>query len=485
VQQFLLKIDLSGIQHFIFDVPSKGAARELKGRSFYIIALSRICQTFLEQQLNQDLHIVYDGGGNTFAYVQADQTELDEAIDALQAYFAEDEIFPVISYVAVEERSFREQMAALGQSTQSAKYQRKLAFTPSPVEKLDGWRKFTKGLIYAKGFQVSSGHETALTVTRQKISKAGIAFQLTDEDHTFKDRLTNKLPVDEQGDLALFDTIATQAKGAQKLAALKMDVDNLGALFAGKEREDYDTLSQGLKAFFEERLYELTRPAIQGQELYPLFAGGDDLFLIGTWNVILSLAQQINEAFMKYQQTWHQYFAENEKPLTLSAGITIFSPNFPMMRISSLAEEALEEAKSHEGKNRITLFGHALTWKEYEKTQHIAETLIKLIENHGESKGLLTKIANSAIGYEKLQDRAESGQIAFPKVWRLKYYLKDVQSNNRETIESEIFKQYEDALIQAYANNGANGSHMNPQVFPIAARWAELALRNDEAVTEY
>lgn len=34
---YLVKIDLSGIQSFIFDVPADGAARELKGRFFLCV----------------------------------------------------------------------------------------------------------------------------------------------------------------------------------------------------------------------------------------------------------------------------------------------------------------------------------------------------------------------------------------------------------------------------------------------------------------
>jgi len=485
---YLVKIDLSGIQQFIFDVPSKGAARELKGRSFYVIALSEICREFLQQHLNQAFEVVYSGGGNTFAYVKAEEAAVREAIDALQSHFNADDICPVITYTAADDKPFKDQMKKVGQDAQVAKLQRPLDFTPSEVKPVLGWKDFAKGLVVSKGFKLQTTNSSELSVGKEQIAKAGIAFQLTkeipnDQERSFTDKLTNKLPITAAGDLEEFDTIVKQASGAEKLAALKMDVDNLGSLFKDREREAYDQLSKGLSQFFEEELYWLTVDYIDQQKLYPLFAGGDDLFMIGTWDAILALAPAINDRFKVYQQHLHNALSSEQIPINLSAGIIIFSANYPMMRVNSQAEAALDQAKGRANKNSITIFGTALSWDEYQRTKCIAETLMDLINNHGESKSLLQKVSNSAIGYEKLQNKAEQGQLSFPKVWRLKYYLRDVQEQNKAIVEEQIFKQYEDALVKTYVDAN-NTNAMNPQLFPIAARWAELGLRSAETITE-
>jgi len=67
-QQFLLVSgDFSGVQDFIFSVSSKGAAKSLKGRSFYLELLSDIICRFLIQQLDlKEANILYNGGANFY-----------------------------------------------------------------------------------------------------------------------------------------------------------------------------------------------------------------------------------------------------------------------------------------------------------------------------------------------------------------------------------------------------------------------------------
>ncbi len=63
----IIKGDLSGIQEFIFNIPSKGAARMLKARSFFVqviveLAVEKIklfCQ-------NKDFEVINKSGGSFF-----------------------------------------------------------------------------------------------------------------------------------------------------------------------------------------------------------------------------------------------------------------------------------------------------------------------------------------------------------------------------------------------------------------------------------
>jgi len=75
----LIHGDVSGIQDFIFNIPSKGAAKSLKGRSVYIQFLSDVIVRFLLDKLKLDsTHLLYNGGGNFFIlspYYQQDVFE--------------------------------------------------------------------------------------------------------------------------------------------------------------------------------------------------------------------------------------------------------------------------------------------------------------------------------------------------------------------------------------------------------------------------
>ena len=68
--RYFLKGDVSGIQEFIFNVKSKGAARALKGRSFFIQVLSLIGMEMVKQELAKDqvIHEFYNGGGDFYLF---------------------------------------------------------------------------------------------------------------------------------------------------------------------------------------------------------------------------------------------------------------------------------------------------------------------------------------------------------------------------------------------------------------------------------
>ncbi|NLY74348.1 MAG: type III-A CRISPR-associated protein Cas10/Csm1 [Firmicutes bacterium] len=63
----LINGDVSGIQDFIFNIPSKGAAKTLKGHSVYISLLTDALTRYLTRQLNlKEANILYNGGGNFY-----------------------------------------------------------------------------------------------------------------------------------------------------------------------------------------------------------------------------------------------------------------------------------------------------------------------------------------------------------------------------------------------------------------------------------
>lgn len=87
-------------------------------------------------------------------------------------------------------------------------------------------------------------------------------------------------------------------------------------------------------------------------KVYIVFAGGDDLFLLGPWEEVIDAAQRIHRDFRDY--------TGNSDHLTISAGITYFKPTFPIRRFAHLTSEAIEAAK--EPKDALSLFGEVLHW---------------------------------------------------------------------------------------------------------------------------
>lgn len=154
------------------------------------------------------------------------------------------------------------------------------------------------------------------------------------------------------------EELADQSQGVRRIAVCRMDVDNLGhAFISGFEQENeadpvkrmhYVTLSRTsafsrqMSLFFKCYINSI----LEGLQVSIVYAGGDDVFLVGAWNDILEAAQRIQSNFTAFSCG----------ALTLSAGIGIFDSHHPI-RLSAEETAELEESAKHlPGKNAVALF---------------------------------------------------------------------------------------------------------------------------------
>jgi len=164
-------------------------------------------------------------------------------------------------------------------------------------------------------------------------------------------------------------------KGVEALGILKADVDNLGLLFSCGFREGRQTLSRlatlsrQLNNFFSIFLPHFLKTDNRFQDTYTVFAGGDDLFLLGPWNRIIALTELLNKEFRRY--------VCNNEDITISAGISVHKPGEPVMTIAESAKHALALSKNKPGKNSITIFGETVTWDDFGKLEEIKDTMQK------------------------------------------------------------------------------------------------------------
>lgn len=149
-------------------------------------------------------------------------------------------------------------------------------------------------------------------------------------------------------------------KGIEALGVLKADVDNLGLIFAcGIKRLSLSrlaTLSRQMNNYFSIYLPYLLSTKDEFIDIYTIFAGGDDLFLIGPWNRSIDFASFLNESFSKY--------VCNNNNITISAGISVNKPGEPIRSISEMSEDALKKSKNNE-RNSITVFNETVKWEEF------------------------------------------------------------------------------------------------------------------------
>jgi CRISPR-associated protein Csm1 len=175
--------------------------------------------------------------------------------------------------------------------------------------------------------------------------------------------LANRAPFDKHGGVLEFSEIAERSQGAAYLGLLKADVDHLGLVFRrglakGMSISRLATLSSMIDLFFTGWvgwLGDQTAKRIGHSEnpFYTMYAGGDDLLVIGPWDAAIAFAEDLREHF--------QRFCCSNPNLTLSAAVECIKPHFPVRRFAGLLVDAIESAKEA-GRNRVRVFGTTVPW---------------------------------------------------------------------------------------------------------------------------
>jgi len=166
--------------------------------------------------------------------------------------------------------------------------------------------------------------------------------------------------------------------GMERIAVLRMDVDNLGKIFSQAVPENERTfsrmasISRNLNYFFKGYINYILAGRCEGsidlaernwkekgRMLSVVYSGGDDLFLIGHWLDIIESAYDICNFFKKFT---------GNKFLTISGGIAINNENYPVYQFANDADRFEKCAKSS-SKNAIAFFDDekAVSWNSFPK----------------------------------------------------------------------------------------------------------------------
>lgn len=475
----LISGDISGIQDFIYTIPSKGALKTLRGRSLYIdLLLEEFIDEYLEQIGLSRANVLYSGGGH-FYILAPNIEDTKKAIDKLQAkmnrWLMENIGINLYLAIGIAECSANNLMKSEAQGNLFAIVNKKLKDDKTiryskdedfleyifNVEKEEDTAKKECNICHNlvdKLWKYNSDEEIAcefclnlyklgqdiltqdlvFVISEEKID-GGIKILGKDKDlymyavniediDMFKGKilriysknnlLENDLAIrlyladysakNENDEVMTFDDLAKSSckidKGIKRLGVLRLDIDDLGIAFSSgfvsdKDKiEDnlryatlsrYADLSKDISMFFKVAINKICAGDLIGcvdfeekafnifgiakapkRKVNIIYAGGDDLFLVGAWDEVLEVAIDINRAFKQFT---------NGK-LTLSAGMAMFSPTYPISKMAEIAGLLVQMSKNRKDKNSIALFGmetnlkangqleckHIYTWADFE-----------------------------------------------------------------------------------------------------------------------
>ena len=472
--------DLSGIQRFLYNISSKKAAVSLKGRSYYLRQLmENVCADIkraVEANGAKAVEVIYCSGGkfylltdNTPQIVQAVETCAKEAKQKLWEEH-KGQLGLNISHVAFNENpdGTVDCQDALGQKPG---YLWKIANAEFAHQKS---QKF-KGLLtdsYLKFFDPIpvGGKPKVCAVTGIELPNCvRMVSESEDEEMYVLPSVYEQIKEGEK--LRLQEGFKTfeEYAGSTDLGVLRMDVDGLGKRFiVGFDSiAQYRAFSKRLVDFFEEETRNIQQEPDFKPYLNIIYAGGDDLFVVGRWDKVIDFAERIR------QETNNRFGNDG---ISISGGIAVVQPKFPISKAAELAGDAENAAKQFRNgeKNAFHMLGKTISWdQEFDYVKSFKQQFVSLIENYDLSKGILHKLMlYSSIADRNKVLRKEGKPEDFSYIWHISYYLTRYikRYENNQTV-CDFCRSLRDREID-YRNG------RNLELIALATRWVELELKD-------
>lgn len=536
VRWLLVCGDFSGIQKFIYNLTNKGAAKGLRGRSFYVGYFCRICADYLLRELGLTrASLLYNSGGKFYLLLPAHlKDRLFELRGQVNSWLLDrfgGDVFFGLGLAEVSANMFhqgemdsawktaagsleKDRMTQFRDLMTQEFFEPQTEFDPTrscPVcgsremedeercevcralERVGSWLKDTDALLTVRGAESidrmrdkPGGNryldfpnldtrlfflhiDTLKSLGDLKGIEAECVFLNRWADRAFSDLPLpdcavstlyvgkwdpkRQVKTGENGEPVPwdFDDYAEHAAGIGRLGILRMDVDNLGMAFIRglrfPERESVSvngvkkkgwgavvlengvperksmasisrmvTLSRQLNHFFSGYV-----PGLLEEDRFDrcqvIYAGGDDLFIIGSWDQLPDLAKTIRTEF--------QAFCCGNPDFTISGGLTLQRGRYPIYKGAKRAGEAEKQAKEvrqtwgkarhRMHKDSFCFLGVPVVWEDMGR----AEIIKALFEAEMEqNRGLMSFLAQMTAGNKVLANSVSRRKNLPPaKAW--------------------------------------------------------------------
>lgn len=566
--------DISGVQDFIYTITAKGAAKGLRGRSFYLQLLTEAVVRFILRELGLPVtNLLYTGGGHFYLLAPfGAEEELDEiraqvsrkllthhlgdlylalgwmrtsAADLDRTRFGQNwsqvsqamslakrqrfaelddaktltgRVFGPVGQggdeklecqvchyegadVEIEHQGDEEQerricafcksLEKLGTDLRDADYLLLGEVEPEETERA-GYAESLRSFGLAVGF--TRADETPISYLSGKAQRATLlALRDLPDVSSVAGRISQKrgypvapgtrytvnvTPRKHNGDIATFDWLQKQSRGAKRLGVLRMDVDDLGDLFRWGLGDNatlsrVSTLSSALALFFEGWVGQLCRQVNQQgrDKVYAIYSGGDDLFIVGAWDVLPGLAHTIRQDLKR--------FAAGNPAVHISGGLTLHAGKYPLYQAARDAEDALDAAKDLERSNghkkdAFNFLGLTIPWENFDGIREEQEQLMGLVASEkegdlGVDRALLRTLLKL---YTRFAEAVHKHGKPYwgPWMWLEAYTLKRMEGRYKGEAQEEIKRIRESLKLDKFRYIETLGP---------AARWAELLTRKE------
>jgi len=283
-----------------------------------------------------------------------------------------------------------------------------------------------------------------------------------------------------------------------RLGVLRMDVDNLGLIFkdgfAANMRtfSRYSALSRNLDYFFKGYINEIwQRDAAYKAHTQIIYSGGDDLFIVGKWDVLTRIAVEIKNEF--------SYWTCHNPQLSISGGMASVTAKFPILKAAEFSDDFEKAAKMHKygltQKNSFcfvaeqvvmdnTRFNRyfAFNW-EHEMT-YVTKLKNELLALQNTDDGLASGIASDLLNlvekahfeWDKNNDRYLPTVV--DAIWLVAYSFKRAQKNASDYTQ-KFYTSWMQNIMTGKIDELPDTGYHPLQLLAIAARWAAYEKRSE------
>ncbi|MCS7233360.1 MAG: type III-A CRISPR-associated protein Cas10/Csm1 [Synergistetes bacterium] len=525
--------DLSGIQSFIFDIPSKGAAKSLKGRSLFLSILMEVIARYIVDSLNLRLvNILYMGGGAFWILaprsVENRLKDIRKNISKLLLRALKGKIYVALSWVPIYYKNFyvksEENFVSVVERLQRELSRVKMERFKEVLEDENGYKLLfgSPGILssYEEHCIICGESEKHLLlaydepVGTQRICKMCDSFRelsnrFSEEDLIRFEKVGRDSDVEISDCFSLFkafgfsvnpvklkekeriyfknsllkrpkknnkepsvktlEDLAEQSEGDKLLGYIKLDIDSLGRIFKEGLGKEYYSVS---------RVAMLSRMLAFFFERYiPMRIISNEDYLVfagGDDAFIISSWSRSLRIAEEIEMSFRKYVAGNRK-ITFSVGLFLAKPNYPVSRAAILVEEELHSAKSkYKEKDAVCIWGEVFTKCEYRELLKLWNRLKEFFSKKDgfEARGTLFKIIRFSKDLRSMDE-----EFKLPKPWLFAYALRNVEDKE---FKDYIVNLYERLPFKGFC--GADESPIeirNPAILYVASCFAYLSTKEE------
>lgn len=471
--------DLSGIQSFLYNISSRKAAVSLKGRSYYLSQyMENVCKTLvdtLEKAGATSTEIIYCSGGKFYLLTNNTPSvvnELGNCSKELKRNLWKEHLGQLglnISWIPFSE-NFDGSVNANDLTNEKPGLLWRIVNADFAKQKHQKFYDtlYTEYKAFFEPIPVG-GMPKVCAITGVESSDC-VKFSFDEDEDVYvlpsvKQQIILGEELRKQQHFKTFEEYADNTD----LGILRMDVDGLGKRFIEgfKSIKEYAAFSNRLVEFFENGIERIQQDPEFRPYLNIVYSGGDDLFVVGRWDKVIDLAERI------HKETTERFHQDG---ISISGGIAIVKPKFPIAKAAGLAGEAEESAKQFRNgvKNAFHLLGKTVSWdKEFDYVKSYKYQFVKLINDYSLSKGILHKIMLYSSIADLNKIRREKGLSEdFSYFWHASYYLtRYIERYKTNDVICSFCRNLRDKEL-----SDKNGRKL--ELIALAARWAELLLKD-------